>query len=163
MNIARRNRTAAVAVVVLALATIGVSGARPPASGAGRLLSARLSSATREAEVGGGTGYWLVTAVGGVYTYGTAKFYGSAAGMHLDSPIVGIVATSDARGYWLVAKDGGVFNFGDAVFAGSLGGSPLNTTVVGMASGNPGAVAGPQGPAGARPSRRPGRDWARSA
>jgi hypothetical protein len=74
------------------------------ATGAGRVLSARLSSATSVAQVSGGTGYWLVTAGGGVYTYGTAHFYGSLAGTHLNSPITGIVATSDARGYWLVAK-----------------------------------------------------------
>lgn len=34
-------------------------------------------------------GYWLAAADGGVFTFGGAAFYGSAAGMHLNAPVVG--------------------------------------------------------------------------
>jgi hypothetical protein len=48
--------------------------------------------------------------------------FGSAAGLGLAKPMVGIAATPSGGGYWLVAADGGVFSFGDAVFNGSLPG-----------------------------------------
>ena len=133
--------------VVLALAIVGavfaVNQARP--SGHTTTLSTRLASATRVAEIHNGSGYWLVGSDGGVFTYGDAKFYGSMAGKHLNSPITGIVATADAKGYWEVAKDGGVFAFGDARFQGSMGNSALAAPVVGMASSTAASAAGPVG------------------
>jgi hypothetical protein len=39
-------------------------------------------------------------------------------------PIVGMVATPDAKGYWLVAANGAVFGFGDAHFYGSTAKAP---------------------------------------
>jgi len=82
----------------------------------------------------GATGYWLVSADGGVFAYGGAGFYGSLGSVALQGPIVGMAATPDGRGYWLVALDGGVFAFGDAAFDGSMGGVPLNQPIVGMAA-----------------------------
>ena len=79
-------------------------------------------------------GYWEVGSDGGIFTFGTAHFYGSMGGTPLNSPIVGIASTPDGGGYWLVAKDGGVFAFGDAHFHGSMGGAPLNQPIVGIAS-----------------------------
>ena len=79
-------------------------------------------------------GYWEVGSDGGIFTFGTARFYGSMGGTPLNSPIVGIASTPDGGGYWLVAKDGGVFAFGDAHFQGSMGGVPLNQPIVGIAS-----------------------------
>ncbi len=61
-----------------------------------------------------GKGYWLVGADGGIFTYGDAAFYGSAGGMTLNAPVVGMAATGDDGGYWLVASDGGIFTYGDA-------------------------------------------------
>jgi hypothetical protein len=84
--------------------------------------------------VAGTQGYWLASADGGVFAYGSAAFYGSLGSLGLQGPIVGIAATPDGLGYWLVALDGGVFAFGDAAFYGSMGGTPLNQPVVGMAS-----------------------------
>jgi hypothetical protein len=78
-------------------------------------------------------GYWLVAADGGVFAFGSANFFGSAATANLKAPIVGIAATPDDGGYYLVAADGGVFTFGDAVFQGSMGGRRLNAPVVGIA------------------------------
>lgn len=109
-------------------------------------LSARLASATRVATTDNGSGYWLVASDGGVFSFGTAQFYGSMAGQTLNSPITGIVPTADDHGYWLVAKDGGVFSFGDATFNGSMGNATLDVPVVGMASssGVPAGVNGNQ-------------------
>ena len=99
-----------------------------------------------------GNGYWLVAADGGVFNFGSAKFYGSTytygitglSGKHpLNAPIVAIVPTPDGHGYWLIAKDGGVFDFGDAHFYGSTytygitglsGKHPLAAPIVGAAA-----------------------------
>jgi uncharacterized protein YkwD len=74
--------------------------------------------------------------------YGTAfgapssstRYLGSANGIGLKQPIVGMAATPTGRGYWLVASDGGVFSFGDAHFYGSTGSRHLNQPIVGMAA-----------------------------
>ena len=90
-------------------------------------------------------GYWLVGSDGGVFSFGSAQFYGSVANLQLQSPVIGIAPTAGGGGYWLVASDGGVFAFGDAGFYGSipsLGLSPvdspslprLNAPIVGIVS-----------------------------
>ena len=81
-----------------------------------------------------GRGYWLAASDGGVFTYGDARFYGSAAPARLRRPIVGIASTPSGRGYWLAAADGGVFAFGDARFRGAATRAPLRRPVVGIAS-----------------------------
>jgi hypothetical protein len=80
------------------------------------------------------SGYWLVGADGGVFSFGDAVFYGSLGGRPLNGPIVGMAATPGGHGYWLVASDGGVFTFGDAPFLGSLAMAALDQPIVGMAS-----------------------------
>lgn len=89
-------------------------------------------------------GYWLVGSDGGIFTFGSAPFYGSTGSLTLVRPVVGMTLTADRAGYWLVASDGGIFTFGDAGFFGSLPGmgyapaqSPgvgkkLNAPIVGM-------------------------------
>jgi hypothetical protein len=89
-------------------------------------------------------GYWLVGGDGGIFTFGSAQFYGSTGNLPLQRPVVGITPTADRSGYWLVASDGGLFAFGDASFYGSIPGlgyapagavgapHPLNAPVVGM-------------------------------
>jgi hypothetical protein len=88
-------------------------------------------------------GYWLVGSDGGIFTFGSAQFYGSTGSLSLQRPVVGIVPTTDDGGYWLDASDGGVFAFGDSGFYGSipaLGLHPagssqpnsLNAPIVGM-------------------------------
>jgi hypothetical protein len=79
-----------------------------------------------------GGNFWLASSSGGVWSFGDAKSFGSAAGLPLVHPIVGITPTKDAAGYWLVASDGGVFAFGDAPFEGSTGGIALNMPIVGI-------------------------------
>ena len=78
------------------------------------------------------SGYWLAGSDGGVFAYGDAAFAGSAGGLRLNAPVVGMAATPDGGGYWLVARDGGVFAYGDAAFLGSAGSLRLNAPVVGM-------------------------------
>ncbi len=88
-------------------------------------------------------GYWLVGSDGGIFTFGSAQFYGSTGGLTLQRPVVGISPTASKGGYWLVASDGGVFAFGDAGYYGSIPGDglypagsglphSLNAPIVGM-------------------------------
>ena len=92
---------------------------------------------------GGPHGYWLVGSDGGIFTFGSAQFYGSTGSLRLQRPVVGITPTASRGGYWLDASDGGVFSFGDAGFYGSIPGlglhpagsglpNSLNAPIVGM-------------------------------
>ena len=92
------------------------------------------SGNTSQAGVDRLKGYWLTTSGGGIFSFGDAPALGSATGMALNKPIVGMTSTPDRRGYWMVASDGGIFNFGDAGFFGSTGGMSLNKPIVGIAS-----------------------------
>ena len=78
-------------------------------------------------------GYWEVASDGGIFSFGSAQFFGSMGGTPLNKPVVGMAATRDSGGYWEVASDGGIFSFGDAQFFGSMGGTRLNQPVVGIA------------------------------
>jgi hypothetical protein len=91
-------------------------------------------------------GDWLVGSDGGVFavgvlrtasspsvTYPPLPFYGSAVGLPLRAPVVGIAAP-DNGGYWLAGADGGVFSFGDAGFYGSAAGTTLRSPIVGIAT-----------------------------
>ena len=80
------------------------------------------------------TGYRLIAADGGVFTFGDAGFFGSTGAMVLNRPIVAAAATPSGNGYWLFASDGGVFTFGDAGFFGSTGSMVLNKPIVGAAA-----------------------------
>ena len=77
-------------------------------------------------------GYWLVGSDGGIFTFGSAQFYGSTGSLHLQRPVVGITPTADRGGYWLVASDGGIFAFGNAGFHGSIPGTGLNPAGSGL-------------------------------
>jgi hypothetical protein len=81
----------------------------------------------------GSQGYWEVSTDGGIFTYGSAGFYGSMGGKPLNAPIVRIAVTPDDKGYLEVATDGGIFAFGTAGFYGSMGGRHLNAPIVGIA------------------------------
>ena len=101
----------------------------PAASG-----STRSGSSSHAQTTTPGLGYWMVASDGGIFSEGGAPFPGSAGGMPLNKPIVGMAATPDGKGYWLVASDGGIFNYGDAPFEGSAGSLPLHKPIVGMAA-----------------------------
>jgi hypothetical protein len=86
-------------------------------------LSSRPANAPMVDVVNNGTadrvGLWMVGADGGVFTVGSAPFYGSAGSIRLAAPVVSMAATPHHHGYWLIGRDGGVFTFGDAAFYGS--------------------------------------------
>jgi len=98
------------------------------------LSSVMVAVAADPASTPSDQGYWLASADGGVFTQGSARFYGSTGALTLQGPIVSMAATPDGGGYWLAALDGGVFAFGDAAFYGSMGAVPLNEPIVGMAA-----------------------------
>jgi hypothetical protein len=77
-------------------------------------------------------GYWMVGSDGGIFTFGSANFYGSTGNLRLVRPVVGITPTHDRGGYWLDASDGGVFTFGDGGFYGSIPGIGLNPAGSGL-------------------------------
>jgi hypothetical protein len=81
-----------------------------------------------------GQGYWLVASDGGIFSFGDARFAGSAGSQALNKPIVAMTPTPSGLGYWMVASDGGVFAFGDAPFVGSAGSLPLTKPIVSMAA-----------------------------
>jgi hypothetical protein len=130
-------------VAALVIATIV-----PSVIGGSQTPMAKAASNSMIAQDPSGSGYWLAAADGGVFAFGGAQFYGSMAGKHLNTPIVGIESTPDGGGYWLVASDGGTFAFGDAQFLGSMAGTHLNGQVVGIASPSGSGTQGPQGPQG---------------
>jgi hypothetical protein len=78
-------------------------------------------------------GYRLTASDGGVFNFGSDEFRGSASGLTLNAPVVGMTSP-DAEGYWLVGSDGGVFSYGEATFRGSMAGRHLNAPVVGIAT-----------------------------
>ena len=100
---------------------------------AGGALSAVYTSVAAAAD-SSGTSCWVATSDGGVFTGGSAQFYGSMGGHNLEKPIVDMALTPDGGGYWLAASDGGIFAFGGAAFLGSMGGIALDAPVVGMAA-----------------------------
>src|SRR5581483_7446831 len=95
-----------------------------------------------------GLGYWLVASDGGIFSFGTARFFGSTGGTTLRQPVVSMAVTPTGSGYWLAAAGGGVFSDGDAAFRGSgVGQSALGKQVLGIASSTVGSgywmVSGP--------------------
>jgi hypothetical protein len=118
----RLRRRVAAAVAVLAAAVLPLAQAAPNAQ------------ADSSASAAAASGYWMVASDGGIFSFGTGKFFGSTGNIKLNQPIVGIAATPTGNGYWMVATDGGIFSFGDAKFFGSTGNIHLNKPIVGMAS-----------------------------
>jgi BclA-like protein len=140
VRIALHSKAASVVVSVLAMGSVVVAG-----------LGSAPAAVGLTAQTTAGGGYWMAGSDGGVFAFGTAHFYGSLAGKHLNAPISEIVPTSDEQGYWLVGRDGAVYPFGDAATKGSMSGKALAAPVVSAAATGGGTSGnGPQGPAGAR-------------
>ncbi|HEX4493770.1 MAG TPA: hypothetical protein VH914_21390 [Acidimicrobiia bacterium] len=138
---------AAASLVIGGFATVGARGKSAQATispantvhafAGAPVLTANVASSAPYAAIAStpsGGGYWIAAQDGGVFAFGSAGFFGSAGGQHLNQQIVGLASTPSGRGYWLVARDGGVFSFGDAKFFGSVGGRSINAPIVGIAS-----------------------------
>ncbi len=78
-------------------------------------------------------GYTLASSDGGAFAY-DSPFCGSAGGLQLHAPVVGMAKAPDSGGYWLVGADGGVFAYGGAQYYGSMGGTALAKPIVAMAA-----------------------------
>jgi hypothetical protein len=65
-------------------------------------------------------GYWIVTAEGGTYAFGSAPFLGSLAGIPLSAPVVFASGTPSGQGLYLIGRDGAVYAFGDARYDGRV-------------------------------------------
>jgi predicted type IV restriction endonuclease len=61
-----------------------------------------------------GHGYWLVAKDGGVFAFGDALYYGSAAQAKSSQAVVGMALAPGGRGYWLAGAKGKVWAFGSA-------------------------------------------------
>jgi hypothetical protein len=66
-----------------------------------------------------GQGYWVLTATGGVYAFGSAKHHGSLSRSGIGSGGVKIRSTPTGQGYWILAANGRLYPFGDAAKLGS--------------------------------------------
>ena len=80
-----------------------------------------------------GRGYRMFSGDGGIFTFGSSGYYGSAVG-HARALVISMITTRDNKGYWLISQAGEVFNFGDAKFYGSMAGAHLNRPIVGAAA-----------------------------
>lgn len=82
----------------------------------GRLAAPIMAACETSTRQGG----WLVGADGGVFCWGDAHFYGSAAHIDLVGPIVAILPAANNLGYTLIGSDGGTFVFGNGPKVPSL-------------------------------------------
>lgn len=70
------------------------------------------------------TGYWLVGADGGIFSFGNVPSFtpGFKVDPHSNHAIVAATGTNSGSGLYVVGADGGVFTYGDAFFHGSIPG-----------------------------------------
>jgi len=82
----------------------------------------------------GTTGYTMLGADGGVFSFGSSNFYGSLPllGVVPNSPVPVIKHTADEAGYFLMGTDGGMFAFGTALYLGSLPAIGITNSTVDM-------------------------------
>ena len=110
------------------IATIGgLDGAAhfvTPAASSGFLLMASGSSIRAWAACGigppGPPGYNILTAGGGIYSFGTALYYGNLIDHHYPGPAAGLAETPGGHGYNILTDSGAIYSFGDAQYFGNL-------------------------------------------
>jgi hypothetical protein len=84
------------------------------------------------APVAANEGFWLLGRDGGVFSFGTAQYYGSIGHLGGAKQVVSMAADPDGNGYWFVGADGGIFAY-KAPFWGSTGNIKLTQPIVAMA------------------------------
>ncbi len=82
----------------------------------------------------GGRGYWLFGGDGGVFSFGDARYLGSAGASHLGSAVVAMAVAPNGHGYWLATSKGGVLRFGAVPVGPAKLASPLGSAVAAMAA-----------------------------
>ncbi len=65
-------------------------------------------------------GYSVLTKPGGIYSFGSAQYYGNLIDHGYPGPAVGLATTPGDRGYSILTGFGGVYTFGDARYFGNL-------------------------------------------
>jgi hypothetical protein len=85
------------------------------------------------APVAANEGFWLLGRDGGVFSFGTAQYYGSIGALGGIRQVVSMAADPDGSGYWFVGTDGSIYAY-KAPFWGSTGNIKLTKPIVGMAA-----------------------------
>jgi hypothetical protein len=103
-----------VLVVVALIAALAPAALASDATFHGSLGAVRLNRPiVGMAATPSGEGYWLVASDGGVFTFGDARFFGSAGDTGVDD-VVGMARTPSGSGYWIATRSGRVFGYGEA-------------------------------------------------
>ena len=86
------------------------------------LARSDVEGAVRMAVAADGGGYYLVARDGGVFTFGSARFLGSAVGRPgFVGPATALAPTPTGLGYWILDAAGTLHTFGDApAFGGGV-------------------------------------------
>jgi len=103
-----------------------------------------------------GSGYWLVAADGGIFSFGDAAFFGAAPSRPAAGTrtVAAMVPSPTGAGYWQAASSGELLAFGDAPALGSV--SHLTRPIVGLAAlPRPGRAGAPSSTPGAAPTTPP--------
>ncbi len=74
-----------------------------------------------------GTGYWMLTAAGGVHAFGDARLQGEPSGKIGNARAVRLEPTPTGLGYWILDSRGVVHPFGDAGRLGDVDPAVLGT------------------------------------
>ncbi len=86
-----------------------------------------------------GAGYWVLGRAGGVFTFGSAAFAGSPAGVRVPVPSGALTARPQGDGYWIAGPGGVVQAFGAARWSGDSRSSGSAAPVVAIVSTGSGA------------------------
>jgi len=126
-RLAQRAALVVAPLLVASLASV-VAASAPPAAGAAAAPLPGQAGPTSPTPPGA-PGYWMAAGNGTVFTYGTSRYEGGAAGLD-PTPVVAMARTPTGAGYWLAAADGAVFSFGDAPYEGgandrAVGSAPI--------------------------------------
>jgi hypothetical protein len=68
----------------------------------------------------GPPGYSILTRAGGIYSFGTATYWGNLIDHHYPGSAIGLAYTSTGNGYWILTTSGALYSFGDAAYYGNL-------------------------------------------